>query len=949
MTLPTQPVTCTANDQNGNPVPGARFQFKLTGVEYSGGFVVPELTEVTADASGVAIVNLWPNSLGVNSTLYSVKAFDPTTGRKYLDTFCTVPNSPALLHLILTETPPAPIDASTAAMNAAQAAVAGVTTQAGIATAQATAAAASATGAAGSATAAAGSATAASGSATGASGSATAAGASQAAAGTSATNAAASAAGAVTSATSATGSATAASGSAATAAGSVTSAAAQAVAAAASATGASTSAGTATTQASLSAGSAVASAADAAATLTNRTATASSAAAAATSATGAAGSATAAGNSATAAAASAGAAAGSANTATTQAASAAASAATVGSAATTTGTNATAAAASAAAASTSATNAATSEANALASKTAASTSSTNALTRANAADASATAAAASAVTSSSQADISQAQAVIATAQAASAAVSTTNAGASATAAAASASAASGSASTSSAQSVVATTQAGNAATSATASAGSATASATSATAATTNGAAQVTLAAGQVALATTQAGNAAASATAATTNGAVQVSLATVQAINSAASATSANTANAGALAIYGTTAQMNAAQAIMLGYANTATAQAGLAASSAAAAASVAQQDLSGVTAAALHRSPNAVTALFVYDTSKDSDGGAWIERMQNTSWFNEALNGPWRGWLADEAAARAIAGTATGDYFGKIADGKFYKLWNNLFSESEFRNGVTDAPSRAGLVTATALSGYAGALAFGYDGATTSSALKTNFVPVVGNMMTISVVVAMTDTLAPTFAGTANSAGNDFALFTNGTGLDPVTYPYVVTNLGGGIYRVTVAAPAAGNGNASYGVQKYSTNSNRTFKVTAFHLNWGSSFTGYEVKTADGTTTEVFRGNTAKFPRLAAIVAEASNVTIYDLTAPGRPMACRWEAAANNMVQGTVSSLAAMNGCICVGSNSGAFIINMAKDSASSQSTSTDKVYKGNVAQRGGANGYL
>jgi hypothetical protein len=204
-------------------------------------------------------------------------------------------------------------------------------------------------------------------------------------------------------------------------------------------------------------------------------------------------------------------------------------------------------------------------------------------------------------------------------------------------------------------------------------------------------------------------------------------------------------------------------------------------------ASASAIQQDLSGVAAAALHRSPNAVTAMFIYNTANDSDGGAWVERTQATSWFNEALNSTWRGACATEAACRAISGATTGDYFQLTTDGKFYSL------------------------------------------------------------------------------------------------------------------------------NVTSGI------------------------------------TEVFRGNTAKFPRLAAIIAEATNVTLYDLTAPGRPMAFGWAAAANNMVQGTVSSLAAMNGCICVGSNSGAFIINMAKDSASSQSTSTDKVYKGNVAQRGGANGYL
>jgi hypothetical protein len=37
--------------------------------------------------------------------------------------------------------------------------------------------------------------------------------------------------------------------------------------------------------------------------------------------------------------------------------------------------------------------------------------------------------------------------------------------------------------------------------------------------------------------------------------------------------------------------------------------------------------------------------TDVFVYDTSKDSDGGAWRNRCQHTSWFNEELNTATRG----------------------------------------------------------------------------------------------------------------------------------------------------------------------------------------------------------------------------------------------------------------------------------------------------------------
>lgn len=105
------------------------------------------------------------------------------------------------------------------------------------------------------------------------------------------------------------------------------------------------------------------------------------------------------------------------------------------------------------------------------------------------------------------------------------------------------------------------------------------------------------------------------------------------------------------ALAIYGSTAAVSAAVA-------QAQNQASVAAGYAASAGSAIQQDISGVTAAALHRSPNAVTAMFIYSTTKDSDGGAWTEKCQNTSWYSEPLNGKWLGACATEAAARAVSG---------------------------------------------------------------------------------------------------------------------------------------------------------------------------------------------------------------------------------------------------------------------------------------------------
>jgi hypothetical protein len=51
----------------------------------------------------------------------------------------------------------------------------------------------------------------------------------------------------------------------------------------------------------------------------------------------------------------------------------------------------------------------------------------------------------------------------------------------------------------------------------------------------------------------------------------------------------------------------------------------------------------------------------VFVYDTRKDSDGGAWRKRTQHTSWYNETLNTSTRGSRREFPAVAVIVTTAT------------------------------------------------------------------------------------------------------------------------------------------------------------------------------------------------------------------------------------------------------------------------------------------------
>jgi hypothetical protein len=108
----------------------------------------------------------------------------------------------------------------------------------------------------------------------------------------------------------------------------------------------------------------------------------------------------------------------------------------------------------------------------------------------------------------------------------------------------------------------------------------------------------------------------------------------------------------------------------------------------------------VSGIDSQALHRSPNAVTSMFIYDTSKDSDGGAWTEKCQHTSWYNEAINGKWLGRRTNEAAARAVTGATTNDYYQQTSDGRFYQLNAGSGITEVFRGNKRSFPKIAGIV---------------------------------------------------------------------------------------------------------------------------------------------------------------------------------------------------------------------------------------------------------
>ncbi len=173
-----------------------------------------------------------------------------------------------------------------------------------------------------------------------------------------------------------------------------------------------------------------------------------------------------------------------------------------------------------------------------------------------------------------------------------------------------------------------------------------------------------------------------------------------VTAANVMAAQTHANNAAASAGTVTGVQAAAAASAA-------TATSKAAEATASAAAAASaVLGQTTSKLDISAIDQTVFASTTLVdavIYDTSKDSDGGAWRKRCQDKSWYQEAINGKWLGSAASEAAARAISGATTNDYYYDTTAAKFYALSAGSGRTEVFRGNVREFPARV-LVTSEA-----------------------------------------------------------------------------------------------------------------------------------------------------------------------------------------------------------------------------------------------------
>ncbi|WP_147239191.1 phage head spike fiber domain-containing protein [Acinetobacter baumannii] len=188
-------------------------------------------------------------------------------------------------------------------------------------------------------------------------------------------------------------------------------------------------------------------------------------------------------------------------------------------------------------------------------------------------------------------------------------------------------------------------------------------------------------------------------------------------------------------------------------------------------------------------------------------------------------------------------------------------------MLTETEFRNGVSDASLRGGAVTATSFEGLQSntGLAIGF-GSLTYAYKSITVNPNV--TYTFSTYVRMADGSAPILSSHAVDAAGDFCLVFQGNTVPSNTVNIV--DLGGGLYRVSVTKAAVGS-SSYFGVVKYAGNSQRTCSVSGYQLEKSNTLTEYQPIT--DFNTEFLK----QFPQHTLFQDAAENIPV---TGAGQPV---------------------------------------------------------------------
>ena len=282
---------------------------------------------------------------------------------------------------------------------------------------------------------------------------------------------------------------------------------------------------------------------------------------------------------------------------------------------------------------------------------------------------------------------------------------------------------------------------------------------------------------------------------------------------------------------------------------------QSSIAAAAASLVSGITQQDLTGVNTVGLHRSPNAITSMFIYDTSKDSDGGAWTEKCQNTSWYNEAMSGKWLGAFPSETIARAYDTITSGNEL--IVNGNF----------TTDTNGWT----LGGTATGKAMSSSNGALLLERSGGNGTVYAYQAITTIVGKTYRVSGSVLNVN--GPNLAGF-------IAYQTLGGTVLGSDYRNVSNTLSVGQYSFTFTATTA----TTYIVAQLDNNTNGSVLYDAISVlevsSWSSQSNDYYQSSADGKFYRLWRNLLAYSDQFdnsywpTSIAGSSRNTTVFSNT---------------------------------------------------------------------------
>lgn len=122
-----------------------------------------------------------------------------------------------------------------------------------------------------------------------------------------------------------------------------------------------------------------------------------------------------------------------------------------------------------------------------------------------------------------------------------------------------------------------------------------------------------------------------------------------------------------------------------------------------------------------------NTIVDVFIYDTTKDDDGGAWVEKANYQSWYHETLNTATRGATKAFPKVCAVVAEATKVTLYDLTDSTC-PMWRSFVSTFPSWLGDANVGSSSNVIKAVEMMN--GKLLIGVGGSTTGNYVEIDFI---------------------------------------------------------------------------------------------------------------------------------------------------------------------------------------------------------------------------